>query len=42
MQLKQFKFERLQVWELAMSYGEKINNVSEAFPKKELYTFRAR
>ena len=41
MQLKQFKFERLQVWELAMSYGEKINSVSEAFPKKELYNLQS-
>ncbi len=32
-----FKFENLIIWQLAMDYGENINNLSEKFPKKELY-----
>ena len=39
MQLKQFKFERLQVWDLAMDYGEKIQKVSTT---KNYITCKAR
>lgn len=41
MQLKQFKFEKLQVWELAMDYAEKIHQVSSNFPTKELYNLQS-
>ena len=41
MQLKQFKFEKLQVWDLAMDYGEKIHQISTAFPSKELYNLQS-
>ena len=40
MQLKQFKFEKLQVWDLAMDYGEKIHQISGGFPSKELYNLQ--
>lgn len=40
-QLKQFKFEKLQVWEIAMDYAEKIHNVSGTFPAKELYNLQS-
>lgn len=32
-----FKFERLIIWQLAMDYGEVINNLTNKFPKKEIY-----
>ncbi|PQJ32116.1 four helix bundle protein [Nonlabens arenilitoris] len=32
-----FKFEDLIVYQKAMAFGEKINVLSESFPKKELY-----
>ncbi|MEO1011029.1 MAG: four helix bundle protein [Bacteroidota bacterium] len=32
-----FKFERLHIWQDAMEIGEKINVLSEKFPKKEFY-----
>ncbi|WP_297332284.1 four helix bundle protein [Flavobacterium sp.] len=41
MQQKLFKFERLQVWELAMDYGEKIHNISNSFPASELYNLQS-
>jgi four helix bundle protein len=41
MQLKQFKFEKLQVWDIAMDYAEKIHNVSGTFPAKELYNLQS-
>ena len=32
-----FKFEKLIIWQKAMNFGEEINLLAEAFPKKELY-----
>ena len=40
-QLKQFKFEKLQVWDIAMDYAEKIHEVSSTFPSKELYNLQS-
>lgn len=40
-QLKQFKFEKLQIWEIAMDYAEKIQSVSATFPTKELYNLQS-
>lgn len=37
MKEKKFKFEKLQVWEIAMDYGEKINQLSQKFPANEKY-----
>lgn len=36
-----FKFEKLQVWELAMDYGEKIHVISKTFPSSELYNLQS-
>lgn len=35
--LPQFKFEKLQIWQKAMDFGEDIFNVSKGFHKDELY-----
>lgn len=32
-----FKFEKLYIWQDAMELGEKINLMTEEFPKKEFY-----
>jgi four helix bundle protein len=32
-----FKFEKLQIWQKAMDFGEDIFSVSKAFPKDELF-----
>lgn len=40
-QLKQFKFEKLQVWDLAMDFAEKIHDISSTFPSKELYNLQS-
>lgn len=32
-----FKFEKLVIWQKAMTLGEDINSMSNKFPKKELY-----
>lgn len=32
-----FKFEKLDIWKLGMELGEKINEISKAFPNHELY-----
>ena len=32
-----FKFEKLIIWQLAMDYGEVVNQLTDKFPKKELY-----
>ncbi|MEN8816666.1 MAG: four helix bundle protein [Nonlabens sp.] len=32
-----FKFEDLIVYQKAMNFGEKINSITETFPKKEMY-----
>ena len=32
-----FKFEKLIVWQKAMTLGEDINSISSDFPSKELY-----
>jgi len=34
---KKFKFERLHIWQDAMSFGEQINRIPVTFPKKETY-----
>jgi four helix bundle protein len=40
-QLKQFKFEKLQVWEIAMDFGEKIQSISYHFPKNEMFNLQS-
>ena len=32
-----FKFEKLRIWQKAMSLGEEMNSLAEKFPKKEIY-----
>lgn len=32
-----FKFERLNIWKIAMDFGEEINELSESFPDKEKF-----
>ncbi|WKV12029.1 four helix bundle protein [Marivirga harenae] len=32
-----FKFENLRIWQLSMDYAEGIYNISEKFPKSEIY-----
>jgi len=32
-----FKFEKLLIWQDAMTFGEEINILSDSFPSKELY-----
>lgn len=32
-----FKFEKLVIWQKAMEFGESINNLSNSFPKEEMY-----
>ncbi|MEM6893258.1 MAG: four helix bundle protein [Bacteroidota bacterium] len=32
-----FKFERLHIWQDAMSLGEKVNRIANCFPQKEFY-----
>ena len=32
-----FKFEKLIIWQLAMDLGEEIDQLSDSFPKKEIY-----
>ena len=32
-----FKFEQLRVWEVALTFGEKINVIADGFPRKELF-----
>lgn len=32
-----FKFEKLNVWNNAMEFGELINKLTDKFPKKEIY-----
>ena len=40
-QLKQFKFEKLQVWDEAMDFAEKIHSISNNFPSKEMYNLQS-
>ncbi len=39
--LKQFKFEKLQVWDTAMDFGEKIQTISSGFPKNEMFNLQS-
>jgi four helix bundle protein len=32
-----FRFEDLQVWQMAIDPGEKINQLTKGFPKDEVY-----
>ncbi|WP_143959828.1 four helix bundle protein [Litoribacter populi] len=32
-----FKFEKLQIWQKAMGFGEEIFRLSDSFPKAELF-----
>lgn len=40
MAITHFKFERLQVWNQAMDYGERIHKISIDFPPNELYNLQ--
>ncbi len=33
----EFKFEKLTIWQKAMDYGERINEIAFTFPKEEIY-----
>ena len=35
--MRQFKFEKLIIWQKAMDLGEEINLLIDNFPKKEYY-----
>jgi len=32
-----FRFENLEIWKLAVEYGEKIHNLTKKFPRSELF-----
>jgi len=32
-----FKFERLKIWQMAMDFGEEINQMIKRFPKEEMF-----
>tara|TARA_R110002020_G_scaffold456706_1_gene673298 strand:- start:455 stop:682 length:228 start_codon:yes stop_codon:yes gene_type:complete len=32
-----FKFEKLQIWQKAMEFGENVTKMTDFFPKKELH-----
>lgn len=32
-----FKFEKLNIWQLAMEYGESIHSMTSQFPKEEIF-----
>ena len=32
-----FKFEKLNIWQMAMDFGEDINTLSDKFPEKEKF-----
>jgi len=32
-----FKFEKLKIWQKAMDFGEDIDEISDSFPKKEIF-----
>ena len=34
-----FKFEKLNIWQKAMDFGEEINILIDKFPEKEKFTF---
>jgi four helix bundle protein len=33
----EFKFEKLQIWQKAMDFGEDVFKISSAFPKEEMF-----
>ncbi len=37
MELGKFKFEKLQIWKIAMDFGEDIDAIAYTFPKHEIY-----
>jgi four helix bundle protein len=32
-----FRFENLEIWKMAINYGEKIHNLTKKFPRSELF-----
>ena len=32
-----FRFEKLEIWKLAIEYGNKLYDIADSFPQKELY-----
>ncbi len=32
-----FRFENLEIWKMAIEYGEKIHNLTKKFPRPELF-----
>lgn len=36
--MRQFKFEKLIIWQKAMDLGEKIDLIQKTFPKQELFS----
>jgi four helix bundle protein len=32
-----FRFEELEIWKLAIEYGDKLYNIADKFPMRELY-----
>ena len=37
LEVMKFKFENIIIWQKAMDLGEKANELSDRFPKKEIY-----
>lgn len=35
--MNKFKFEKLLIWQKALDFGEKIDDLAETFPDKEKY-----
>ena len=35
--MNKFKFEKLKIWQKAMDFGEDIDEISDSFPKKEMF-----
>ena len=36
-----FRFENLEIWKLAIEYGERIHKITKKFPKSELFVLRS-
>ena len=36
-----FRFENLEIWKMAIEYGERIHRLTKRFPKSELFVLRS-
>ena len=32
-----FKFEKLKIWQMAMDFGEEVNQMTKSFPREEMF-----